>query len=188
MKRTLAVVSLALMCLVPGLALADGSSEATADVFVTIDPNIGLMPVSPFIDMGTWQTGEFTGTIPFRVDANTEQVRLQVAASNLYKGADPFAGLVPPVDIFQPDGVTVTAELGNPTGGDDHNVAYTGPYTIDDFPGFITEEITFESAQPGHFSQNVELVVTWTQPDPEKPMGEYGGKVRLMAWVVLPPP
>jgi hypothetical protein len=186
MRRAFAVVGLAVLALASaGMAFADPTSEATADVFIDIDPNIAITPMFPYIDMGTWQTGEFTGTIPFRVDANTEQVKFAACASNLYKGDDPDAGLVPPIDIYLSAGVYLYAEMGNPIGGDDHNVSYVGEYDVDGFPGWITEEVIFESAQPGHFSQQMDMVVTWTQPDPEKPMGQYSGKVRLMAMVVL---
>jgi hypothetical protein len=49
----------------------------------------------------------------------------------------------------------------------------------------VTETKAYESSQNNHFSQNVNVVVTWNQDDPEKPMGEYSGCVRLTA-LVLP--
>ena len=69
-------------------------------------------------------------------------------------------------------------------GGHSHRAAYDQPVIIDGFPGMQTETLSFESAQNNHFSQQVDLVVTWTQDDPEKPMGEYSGKVKMWAHVV----
>ena len=187
MKRAFAILTLSIMAFgAAGMAYADPVSEATADVFITVDPNIAIQPILPYIDMGTWQMGEFSGTIPFRVDANTEQVKFVACTSHLYKGADPVAGLVDPIELYLPAGVEIYAEMGNPTAGDDHVLSYVGDWDLEGFAGKITEEVTIESAQSGHFSQNVELYVTWTQADPEKPMGEYGGKVQLVAMVVLP--
>ncbi|MCK4546558.1 MAG: hypothetical protein KAW17_03865 [Candidatus Eisenbacteria sp.] len=187
MKRTLVMMCLASLILASAsFAVADPSGDATVPVFIVIDPNIAIVPLNPYVDMGTWQTGEFTGIIPFRVDANTEQVKFSVAASHLYKGGIWEAPTVAPILVYEEDGIAISAELGNPTGGDDHIVTFLSDTDIDGFPARLTEEVTFESSQAGHFSQNVELTVGWTQPDPEKPMGQYDGKVRLFASVVLP--
>jgi hypothetical protein len=170
-------------------SLPDGSVGA-CHVFIVVDPNIGVMAMSPFIDLGSIQTGVFTGTIPFRIDANTEQVRIWTAASKLYKGdvPDPDSLEVEPIGFEFGSQIGIFAASGNPIGGEDNLVNFVNIHAggIDGYPAFETEAIVFESAQNGHFSQTVEMVVNWDQDDPEKPMGEYSGKVKMLAEVVLP--
>lgn len=194
MKRTLIVLAAASLVLTwAGFAYGDPESNASCHVFVNVDPNIGVMPVMPYFDLGTVQTGMFTGIIPFQIDANTEQVRLQAAASYLYKGNDPDSIFVDPIllfmeaDEFGPAGIEIFATYGNPIGGASHRAIYSQQTEINGFPGWSTEYVTFESAQNNHFSQLVDLWVNWIQDDPEKPMGEYSGAVALFAGVVLPP-
>jgi len=195
MKRTLIVLAAASLVLTwAGFAYGDMESNASCHVFVNVDPNIGVMPVMPYFDLGTVQTGTFTGIIPFQIDANTEQVRLQAAASYLYKGNDPDPDSlwVEPIvlfmeaDEFGPAGIEIFAANGNPIGGASHRAIYSQQTVINGFPGWSTEYVTFESAQNNHFSQQVDMVVHWDQTDPEKPMGEYSGKVKMLAEVVLP--
>jgi hypothetical protein len=196
MKRTLTMLAVAGLVLAwAGFAYGDMENDASCHVFVNVDPNIGVMPLMPYFDLGSVQTGPFTGIVPFRIDANTEQVRIQAAASYLYKGNDPDPDTlwVDPIlllmepDDFGPAGIEIMAYNGNPIGGASHRAIYSQQTVINGFPGWSTEYITFESAQNNHFSQQVDLYVTWIQDDPEKPMGEYSGAVAIYAGVVLPP-
>jgi hypothetical protein len=189
-------LSLAFLLLVVPAATCSGDEGLPPDggfaachVFVDVDPNIAIMPLGPVIDMGSIQTGVFTGTIPFRIDANTEQVRIWTAATLLWKG-DVHGPLseIPPIGFERNSGVEIYAETGSPVGGADNRAEFIGSYPIGDYPGYQTERIVFESSQNGHFSQRVDMVVHWDQTDPEKPMGEYSGKVKMLAEVVLPAP
>jgi hypothetical protein len=192
--RTLTILAIAGLLLgSAGLAYADLEDNATCHVYVDVNANIGVMPIDPHFDLGGIQTGIFSGIIPFRVDANTEQVMLSAAATHLYKGDDPDSLWVDPIELYMgfdefenPAGIDIIPEHGSPIG--DHSVrcAYTQGYALDGFIGMQTESVIFESAQNNHFSQTVDLVVTWDQVDPEKPMGEYSGFVALFAWIVLP--
>ena len=182
-----------LLLLVPGIAYGgDGSGAANSDaschVFVDVDANIAVGVLSPYINLGSIQTGEFSGTIPFRVDANTEQVRISAEVTKLYKGdvAPDTTGFVDvdPIIILPYSTVDIIPYMGNPTGGDDNHAKYNRLAVIDGFKGFGTQSIVFESAQNNHFSQQVDLIVWWLQDDPEKPMGEYSGKVKMFAEVV----
>jgi hypothetical protein len=187
MKHTLFV--LAFLGLMAGVAFADESNDAICHVYVDVDANIGVMPVFSSVDLGSIQTGTFIGMIPFRVDANTQKVRMSAAASYLYKGDDPDTVWVPPILLFLDElepGVDIVPHNGNPVAGGDYRAMYLGDVDVGGFPGKNTEEIVFESAQNNHFSQQVDLFVTWIQDDPEKPMGEYSGNVQLFCWVVLP--
>lgn len=188
MKRTLALMGVIVMA-TAGLAYADLENDATCHVFVDVDANIAVASMAPYFNLGSIQTGLFSGTIPFRVDANTEQVMLSAGASGLYKGDDPDSVFVPPIPLYNDPldleaGIDIIPHLGNPTGGHTQRAIYEQPVIIDGFAGMQTETVTFESAQNNHFSQQVDLVITWTQDDPEKPMGEYSGKVKMWAWVV----
>lgn len=162
---------------------------AACHVFINVDANIAIMPMQPFFDLGSIQTGVFTGTIPFRIDANTQKVRIWTAASKLYKGDVPDAHPeVEPISFEFNSGIEIFAEMATPVGGADNRADYIGLHQIDDYPGYETERIVFESAQNNHFSQRVDMVVHWEQDDPEKPIGEYSGRVKMLAEVVLPAP
>jgi hypothetical protein len=191
--RTLTVLA-CLVLATAGAAYADMENAATCHVFVDVDANIGVMPVMPYFDLGSVQTGIFTGIIPFQIDANTEQVRLAAAASHLYKGnvynpdslwVEPIMLCMETIDEELP-GITIVAHAGNPVGGASNHALYTQQTDVCGYPGWLTSSIVFESAQNNHFSQLVDLYVNWNQDDPEKPMGEYSGCVGLYAWVVLP--
>jgi hypothetical protein len=178
-----------LLLLVPGIAYGgDGSTtpndEASCHVFVEVDANIAVAVLVPHLNLGSIQTGEFSGTIPFRVDANTEQVRISGEVTKLYKGDIPDTVIVPPINILPFSTLQIIPHMGNPTGGEDNHAKYNRLAVIDGFYGFGTESIVFESAQNNHFSQQVDLVASWLQDDPEKPMGEYSGKVKMFAEVV----
>jgi hypothetical protein len=199
MKRQLAcstLLSLAFLLLCAPVATCSddpsnhtsGGGDALCHVYVDVDPNVTLMPLFASVDLGSIQTGEITGQIPFRIDANTQKVRIWCAASKLYKGDDPDTVHVPPIPFVFGSGIEIYPESASPAGGEDNHVEYTGqPHPpIDGFPGFVTQSVVFESAQNNHFSQRVDMVVHWNQADPEKPMGEYSGAVQMLAEVVLP--
>ena len=182
-----------LLLLVPGIAYGgDGSTPADGDaschVFVDVSANVAVAALAPYLNLGSVQMGAFSGTLPFRVDANTQQVRLSAEVTKLYKGDVPpdTTGFteVAPIRILPYSEVEFYPHMANATGGDDNHAKYNRLAVIDGFKGFGTESIVFESAQNNHFSQQVDLVVWWEQTDPEKPMGEYSGKVKMFAEVV----
>jgi hypothetical protein len=183
-KLILAVLCLALAPL--GIASADPADDATAHVYVDVDPNIAVAPAAVSVDLGGVQVGPFGGDIRFRVDANTQQCKFYAVVSHLYKGDDCTNTTVPPIFVSVPEGVIMDAENANPTGGHPDVAVYIGPLKQGTcFDGYRTEEVTFESSQNNHFSQYFSLRPTWLQDDPEKPMGEYSGFVSLWASVVI---
>jgi len=175
----------ALMVVSTGVALADTTSYATSHVYVNVVSNIAVQATDAYFDLGQIQTGDFSGEIPFRVDANTEQVTFWADATYLYKGNDPTNTDVAPILLNQTDGVTYVCDNANPTGGQSTNLAYTTAVNVNGFLGWTTEQRQYESSQSGHFSQDTYLTVTWTQDDPEKPLGEYSGLVVLHAMVAI---
>jgi len=165
---------------------ADPTSNAVAHIYATVDPNVAVAAPSAAVDAGAYQTGTVTGTITFRVDANTQAVSLQVCASDLWKGDDPTGTDVDPIALDATAGATILPTNANPIGGASNNGPFTTAGTpVEGFPTQCADPISFESSQNNHFSQDVTVTVQWDQTDPEKPQGEYSGVVQLIA-VVLP--
>lgn len=181
----LAVALFAVCLFVPNVSFADNSANATAGVYVDVNPNVGLVPTVANVGIGTIQTGSFSALVGFRVDANTEKVKFNAAATNLYKGDDPLSKDVDPIPL-DGAGIMFSIDNGSPVQGGTGLMPYNGVGVIGSYPSQTTGDITFESSQKGHMSQNVYLKLGWVQPDAEKPMGEYSGKVKLTAMVILP--
>lgn len=181
MKRYLLLalcVALLGLAYVPAYAETQGS--ATASVIVTINPNVAVGVLSPIVDAGTVQMGPFVADLRFRIDANTEAVKMFLEGSSLYKGDDPLNTEVAPIAILISKPVAITPQFGNRMGALPNEAAWVGAGTlIGAYPTIATETVEFESSQNGHYSQDVGYRVTYTQPDPEKPQGQYSGKVRL---------
>jgi hypothetical protein len=184
MKRLLFVVLALAFC--AGFAMADLSGSASCHVRVIVDPNVTMGAVASTVDAGSVQTGDFTATCVFRVDANKQIVSFYAEASPLYKGNDPTNSDVAPIPLNLSAGILLQPDNGNAMGGLSNVLSYgTATGVCDGFPTVLTETKAYESSQNNHFSQNVTLVVSWNQDDPEKPMGEYSGCVRLTA-LLLP--
>ena len=187
MKKLLTVLSMVALLSIVGVAsYADTSGDAEATVYVKVDPNVSVGANTPIVSAGTVQTGDFSATIEFRIDANMQFVNIYVEASQLYKGDDPTEPTVPPIPLNLSEGVTIAPTDANPVDGGSNVATYVGPGSpVGDYPTELTETITFESSQNNHFSQDVLVTVTWNQDDPEKPTGQYSGKVRMTV-LVLP--
>lgn len=167
-------------------SFADLTGSATAHVRVNVSPNVAIQAVNLTIDAGSVQTGDFTATIDYRVDANKQEVSLWSAVSPLFKGNDPTNLDVVPIPINLSAGVNMQPANGNATGGHSNTAVYLGAGpTVDGFPTMLTETVEYSSSQNNHFSQNVRVIVTWTQDDDERPTGEYSGVVQLTA-LLLP--
>ena len=185
MKRTIiALAVLSILAFGVG-ANADLQNSAVANVRVLVSPNVSIAPVSPNIDAGSVQTGPFTASIDFTVDANKQEVSFFAEASDLFKGDDPTNTTVAPLPVNLSTGVLVTPANGNATHGHGNTMAFIGSTggVVNGFPTHMTETVQFSSSQNNHFSQNVNVKVAYTQPDPEQPTGEYSGVVRLTAIV-----
>jgi hypothetical protein len=164
-------------------AEADLTGSATAHVFVNVNSNVGVQASTPVVDAGTVQTGDFTATATFAIQANEEQLKLTVDASNLFKGDDPNS-TVTPISLKLSEGAIVTPSSANPVAGGSTKLNFVGPGpAVNGFPTQATEVRTYESSQNGIWSQSVAVKVTYNQPDPLKPQGEYSGVIRLTALV-----
>lgn len=165
-------------------AWADLQGEATTHVYALVNPNISLAG-DAHVDAGSVQTGDFTAECVFRVDANTQQIRIWAEASPLYKGNDARNDEVAPIPLNLSIPVAVAVDKGSPLGTADSVLTYNGEEgEVRGFPTIATSTLDLESSQNNHFSQDLRLSFTWNQDDPEKPMGEYSGFVKMAAMVL----
>ena len=187
MKKLMIAVAVLGLLLVSSYAMADQSADATAHVYVNIDPNIAVTAIDANVQAASLQTGDVSVPITFQVDANTEAVELSAIVTNLYKGDDPSGTEVKPI-LPSGLGVIIDPANANPINGGSNLAAYSTVGTIvtdkGTFVGLTTQSITFESSQDGHFSQAVEVTPSWGNSDNEKPQGQYSGYVELLAAVV----
>ncbi len=178
-KSTIAAAVGASLALLASSAIADTSNDASAKVFVQVSPNVSVIFTDAHVDLGTVQTGKFGGTATFRVDANEEAVILGVTATNLYKGdvceAEPEVAPLP----VNGDGALVQPERANPFNSFSPLLPWVAEANYLDCAGMRSTDVPYESAQNGHFSQDVDVNVSWDQPDPEQPQGEYSGFIIL---------
>ena len=187
MKKVLAVLFVAALVVVfASPSMADLAGFSKKKVFVNVDPDVsvssGTTGSSP-INLGSIQRGLIHGTVSFRVDANREQVALQVLATDLYKGDDPFNTDVAPILLCVGEPVVIRPSNANPINSGSNEASAVGPDFIDSWPATKFESITFESSQNGHFSQAVDVSVCWNQDQVEKPVGQYSGYVKLSALI-----
>jgi hypothetical protein len=184
MLARFAIIILA-VALIAGSAFADTTATATAHVYVRVAQNIAVTVLTPNVDLFSIQTGEFPGTIRFRIDANTEAVAISIAPTYLYKGDDPTNTAVTPILLSEAFAALIEPTNANPIAGGLNEAPYEFTYNYNGFFGMQSAFITFESSQPGYFSQDVFATVYWFQPDDEKPMGEYSGYVTMWAAVAV---
>jgi hypothetical protein len=125
------------------------------------------------------------GWVFFPVDAPVEDVSLQVIATPLYKAGIPgfYQMSVGSYDVSAYD-VGVIPEVGNETGGSPDNRLNWEPVPQplpNGMQGWRSETGTFQSGQPGYFNQHVGVALQWSQMDWELPIGEYSGRLGLVA-------
>jgi hypothetical protein len=183
MKRIGLLVCMASVMLMAGAANADLSSSSTAHVIINVNPNVGVSTIAD-PDIQNVQTGQIEVTITFLVEANLQEACIYVEASDLFKGDDPTNDDVAPIKLDTTVPVTISPVNANPLNGGSNLASWIGPGTpIGPYSTQLSETICFESSQNNHFSQEVDITVTWDQDDPEKPTGQYSGMVRLAALV-----
>jgi hypothetical protein len=167
---------------------ADLENNATTRVFVTVDPNVAVRADLAVWDLGSVQTGNFNATVTWRVDANSQTVNMQLAASDLWKGDDPTNSEVAPIPLAVSTPAQVRPANGNETNSGDNLLSWDGGpgEEVNGFPTQLTEVGAFESSQNGHFSQQVTTTIRYNQNDPEKPQGQYSGVIRLYVLLGAP--
>lgn len=165
---------------------ADTESHSMAHVYVNVVSNISVQTLTSNVGMDDVQTGNITGELKFRVEANMEAVTISAGATKLYKGDDPSNDEVAPILLDTEKGATYIADNANPLAGASNNAPCSesaeqvltpnGP-----MDSYDCDSIKFESSQDGHFSQDVMVELHWNQDDPEKTTGEYSGYVFFWA-------
>jgi hypothetical protein len=182
MKKVALLVTLLAVVGMASWAYADLSSSAVAKVLINVNPNVAVnvSNVPPPVNI---QGGLVAVTVTFQVEGNTQAMSLFVEASDLYKGTKANSE-VPPIVLEAAEGAVIEPSDATPMNAGSNTAAFTGPGApVGDFATQLSESILFESSQNNHFSQPVDVTVTWNQSDPEKPQGQYGGYVRLTALV-----
>ncbi len=179
MKKSIISAAVASLAIVSGSALADLSNDASAKVYVQVSPNVAVMFTEAHVDLGSVQIGKFGGTATFRVDANEEAVILGVTATDLYKGdvcvPEPEVAPLP----VNGQGAHVDPDQANPFNSFSKMLPWVNEADHLGCAGLRSADVPYESAQNGHFSQDVDVSVSWDQPDPEQPQGEYSGFIIL---------
>lgn len=189
-RRYLIVVFGTLFFFQSFISLTEAEEEARAmvKVVLTIDHTISIAPLDVVVDAGVLDTGDAAVPIVYRVDSNSENIALSAVVTNLYKADDPSSVEVEAIPVNLSNGVAMRAQHASQAAGGDGIASYVGTDTIttneDAMEGYLTEELAFESSQNGRFSQDVEIVPTWTSADPEQPEGEYSGYVVVRAMVM----
>jgi len=166
------------------------SSSATMNVSVIVNPAMAVQTLGgSTLTLGTITSGSVTGTCRFMVDANTEQITLQVNASNLYKGDDPTQ-TVNVIPLVLSSGAYVNPTNATPLMvGCSETLPFTGSVgpslpggaNGSYFPTFSTPAVPYESSQTGVFSQEVDVTVSWMNSNTQLPQGTYSGVVELVA-------
>ncbi len=108
---------------------------------------------------------------------------MYLEASDLYMADNPTNTEVTPipVDTGKPAGISMQS---GQTNGNSKNAAWAGlGADILAYKTKITEIVEFEGSGRGSFLQDIACKISYTQPDPNKPIGQYGGKVRLTTMV-----
>ena len=156
-----------------GVAVAKATVEVIPTISVESDP-IGM-------DMGSVQTGLFSGIFTFRIDSNFQYVLIQISASHLYKAGWP--GEVPPISLALDEGVEIHPDVSRP-----NTAVYETDTLVGDLPGAQFSMVPFESNQDGRFSSDIDVIVSWNQDSTCKPKGNYSGYVKLYAIINMTPP
>jgi hypothetical protein len=177
-KPLLVAVSLVACALCAPAARAESVAEAFARVRCEILANIAAQATGE-VTFDALQTGPLTGSVPFRIDANTQAVLLAVQATNLFKAGDPSS----PHAIVLDHGVP--AVVGR-VGGDPvpRSLPFMEAALLDGHQGWGTEPIELESGEAGHFSENLLVQCTWVNANNALPSGGYSGLVKITAQVV----
>ena len=200
MKKVTVLALTLLMASAVAVAQPDGtgspailSGEAECHVWVEVVASIAVGCPDAHVN-----AGQVTGSTPFditatfRVDANMQEVSMYVIATHLYKADTSDADKK--IDVDSSEDVDVKPEIGNELNQDgvgfDNKLAWL-PGEVD-YPdpsdpaaaplkGLQSELGDFQSGQAGHFSQGVDVTVTYFADDAELTKGEYSGYIKLVA-------
>jgi hypothetical protein len=194
MKRFM-MVAIAMLAIVAFATVSFAQSAcATVAVSVNVNPLISVTPGPELaggttIQYGSVGQGNFSILVPFSVNANSQELLLQVNASNLYKADDPTTSNYIPICLGI--GALVTSPTGqaSPVKFGSECLPFTGTSTVAGFPTVMTSAVEYQSSQAGVFSQEIDVTITWNDTlnpilGTELPTGEYSGVVQLIATIL----
>ena len=179
----IAVVMLLTSSVSEGQALP---ADAEAHVFGNVNGAVAVGVLTSSVNIGTLTPG---GELPgcaiagFRIDANVQDLDIQICATDLYKGDSPLSPFK--IDLDKPLGATVSNAGGafNPTGGASNVLVFDNTPTgnlIHGLPEFCTPAIEFSAGTNGTFSEDVDVEVCYNSSDTELPQGEYSGWIKII--------
>lgn len=173
MKKLLVILLALAVTSIARPTSASTSASVVFSVHVTVAPSITVAVPHCDVEAGAIGTGEFEAQMLLRVDANMDKVGIFVEASDLFKGDDPSGADVAPIPV---KAAKLEAENPGPTHDDGDRTDFRGVGTpIGDFQTKKTNTVWIEG------SRQFGVGVLYFQADPERPQGEYSGKIRLTA-------
>jgi hypothetical protein len=179
-----AVVGLLLIQLSSLPSRAQTRSEALGRVEAIVPPSVAVAAIQPTWDVTVLQSGSFSATLAWRIEANVPSLQMTVEASDLFMADDPGGTEVAPIPLDTSRPIVITAEHANQAEGGSNRAFWVGPGTpIGAFPTNRTETVTFESSQPYIFDQLVSTQIFFNQPENIKPMGSYSGRVKITTMI-----
>jgi hypothetical protein len=125
-----------------------------------------------------------SASVRFLVSANTQEVELQVACTDLYRAGDPTSAHRIPVAGA---GARITCAHGHASADGNFLLQWQHSPSTGLLPagwtGAVSEAGTFTASPAVTFSQNVGVDVSWNTTDSSLPVGEYRGIVTLIGMV-----
>ncbi len=170
-----------------------GAQSATASIVaeprLQLPVRITVMARQPMIELVLPAiTGEITSSAEFGVEGNTPRVLMYVEATALYFKGDIANQAVAPIPLQERNGVEIDAQGATVENQGGTRVPFVGPGdVVDQYPTKKTGEITFKSSDPYTFIHPVIVTLTWLQENPNKPAGQYKGKIKLTCMALAPP-
>jgi len=163
---------------------ADTFASATARVTVNVVPTMNVSAVERVVVRNT-RPGPIEATVTFFIRANLHRARIYVEASDLYKDSDPTNQAVAPIPLDLTVPAVIELASAAPLGDGVNRAGWIGQgVPIQSFATHLSESLLFESSQNRTFTQEVDVTLIWDQGAAIRPVGQYGGVVRLTALAV----
>ena len=166
--------------LAAGQASAEMRDEAMIKVTVSILPNIAIF-AGRDVDLRSMRQGRVEGEMPFTVKSNLTGIGFSVQASHLYKGSDPNS--INFLPLAHDEQIYIYSKKSG-------SVPFVGRFNKEvevykGFHGYGADDIRLESGDRQGLNREIEIGLAWINDDPDMPMGDYGGYVKVIG-VVIP--
>jgi hypothetical protein len=175
------------LILLPSASLvvrAQTQSTTVSNVQAAVPPSVAVAAIQPVWDLTVLQTGSFSVTLSWQIEANVPSLQMMVEASDLFREDNPTSHDVPPIPLDTNRPAVISAEHATPVGGGSNTAMWVGPGTpIGAFPTSRTETVTFESSQAFVFRQTVSTQIFFSQQEAIKPAGMYTGRVKIATMI-----